>query len=62
MAIDKSKNVQILITIPLELLNQIETYWHQQKLRSRSEGIRELLVRSLVCESHRDLVKSKENG
>lgn len=62
MAIDKSKNVQILITIPVELLNQIETYWHKQKLRSRSEGIRELLVRGLVCESHRDLVKSKENG
>lgn len=54
MTIDKSKNVQILITIPVELLNQIETYWHKQKLRSRSEGIRELILNGLV--------KSKEKG
>ena len=47
MAINKDENTQILITLPNELLDEIDNYWHENKLRSRSETIRELLRKSL---------------
>lgn len=43
MAIDKTKNTQILITFPNELVDEIERYWHEKKLKNRSEAIRELV-------------------
>ena len=47
MAIDKDKNVQVLITIPLELLKDIEDYWHENKIKNRTEAIRELIIKGL---------------
>ena len=47
MAIDKGKNVQVLITIPLELLKDIEDYWHEKKIKNRTEAIRELIIKGL---------------
>lgn len=43
MAVDKNKNKQILVTIPNELLEQVEAYWHEKKLQNRNEAIRELV-------------------
>lgn len=43
MAIDKNKNTQILVTFPNELVEQIEQYWHEHKLKNRNEAIRELV-------------------
>jgi metal-responsive CopG/Arc/MetJ family transcriptional regulator len=43
MAVDKTKNTQILVTFPNELLEQIEKYWHENKLKNRNEAIRELV-------------------
>lgn len=50
MAIDKDKNVQVLITIPLELLEEIENYWHENKIKNRTEAIRELIIKGLEKE------------
>lgn len=47
MAIDKEKNVQVLITIPLELLKEIEAYWHENKINNRTEAIRKLIISGL---------------
>ena len=47
MAIDKDKNVQVLITIPLERLKDIEDYWHENKIKNRTEAIRELIIKGL---------------
>lgn len=54
MAVDKTKNAQILLTIPLELLDEVENYWHDKKLKSRNAGILDLIQESL------DSYKSKE--
>jgi metal-responsive CopG/Arc/MetJ family transcriptional regulator len=43
MAVNKEQNKQILVTIPKEMVENIETFWHENKLKSRSEAIRELI-------------------
>jgi metal-responsive CopG/Arc/MetJ family transcriptional regulator len=43
LAIDKTKNTQILVTFPNDLIENIETYWHDNKLKNRNEAIRELV-------------------
>lgn len=43
MAVDKDKNKQILVTFPNEILESVEEYWHERKLKNRSEAIRELI-------------------
>lgn len=43
MAVDKTKNEQLLITIPNELLHQIESYWYDERVKNRSEAIRQLI-------------------
>jgi metal-responsive CopG/Arc/MetJ family transcriptional regulator len=50
LAVDKDKNTQILVTFPNELLEQIETYWHNKKLKNRNEAIRELVHKGLKKE------------
>mgnify|MGYP005749492219 CR=1 FL=1 len=50
MPIDKSKNTQILVTFPNEIVEEIERYWHDNKLKSRSEAIRQLVEKSLSKE------------
>lgn len=47
MAVDKEKNTQVLVTFPNEIIEQIEKYWHDQKLKNRSEAIRELVKKGL---------------
>lgn len=47
MAVNKDENKQILVTFPDELVDQIENYWHDNKLKSRSEAIRELVKKGL---------------
>lgn len=47
MAIDKEKNSQILITFPNEMVEDIEQFWHDEKLSNRSEAIRALISKGL---------------
>lgn len=48
--INRTKNTQVPVTIPAEILAQIETYWHENKLPNRSEAIRELVKKGLEKE------------
>jgi metal-responsive CopG/Arc/MetJ family transcriptional regulator len=48
LAVDKEKNKQILVTFPNELVEEIEKYWHDQKLKNRNEAIRELVQKGLL--------------
>ncbi|EOP60970.1 hypothetical protein IKQ_06201 [Bacillus cereus VDM053] len=43
MAIDKTKNTQVLVTFPNEMLKDIDEYWHDNRLKNRNEAIRELI-------------------
>ena len=47
MAVDKSKNKQVLVTIPLEQLEEIEDYWHEKRYNNRNEAIRSLIQEGL---------------
>ncbi|MDU5945477.1 ribbon-helix-helix domain-containing protein [Paenibacillus macerans] len=47
MAVDKDKNTQILVTFPNEMVNEIEQFWHDNKLKNRSEAIRDLVAKGL---------------
>jgi metal-responsive CopG/Arc/MetJ family transcriptional regulator len=44
MATDKPR---ILLTVSDELLEQIDEYWHEKRIRSRSEALRRLLEEAL---------------
>ncbi|MED4017009.1 ribbon-helix-helix domain-containing protein [Sutcliffiella cohnii] len=50
MAVDKTKNTQILVTFPNEMVDQIVEYWHENKLKNRNEAIRELVEKGLKKE------------
>jgi len=47
MAVDKTKNTQILVTFPNELIAEIEKYWHDNQLKNRNEAIRNLVQKGL---------------
>jgi metal-responsive CopG/Arc/MetJ family transcriptional regulator len=47
MAVDKEANKQVLVTFPNEMLELIETYWHDNKLQNRNEAIRDLIRKGL---------------
>lgn len=47
MAVDKTKNKQVLVTIPNELLKRIEDFQFDNRIPSRNEAIRQLLERGL---------------
>jgi len=47
VVVDKEKNTQVLVTFPSELLEEIEQYWHDNKLKNRNEAIRQLIQRGL---------------
>ena len=47
MSIDKDKNTQVLLTIPKELLEQVEDYQFKNRMPSRSEALRELIRKGL---------------
>jgi metal-responsive CopG/Arc/MetJ family transcriptional regulator len=48
--IDKDKNTQVLVTIPLEMLEQIEDYQFENRIKNRSEAIRILISKGLEKE------------
>lgn len=43
MAVDKDKNTQILLTVPNELLTEIENFQFEHRIKNRSEAIRILI-------------------
>ena len=47
MAIDKSKNKQVLITLSHEMIERIEDYQHANKISNRNQAVRELLEKGL---------------
>ncbi|SDO78882.1 ribbon-helix-helix domain-containing protein [Halobacillus aidingensis] len=47
MAVDKNKNEQILVTFPKEMVKAIEDHWHENRLKNRSEAIRDLVNKGL---------------
>lgn len=47
MSVDKGKNTQILVTFPNELLEKVEAYWHDNRLKNRNEAIRNLVQKGL---------------
>ena len=47
MAVDKDKNTQVLVTFPIDLLKEVEKYWHLKSLKNRNEAIRELVKKGL---------------
>jgi len=51
MAIDKTKNTQVLVTIPNEDLEKIEDYQFNNRIKSRTEAIRILINKGLEEES-----------
>jgi len=48
--VDKTKNTQILVTFPNEVVEEIERYWHDNKLANRNEAIRSLIQIALKKE------------
>jgi len=51
MAIDKTKNTQVLVTIPNEILKKIDDYQFGNRIKNRNEAIRNLISRGLENES-----------
>jgi metal-responsive CopG/Arc/MetJ family transcriptional regulator len=51
MAVDKSKNTQVLVTFPNDLLTEVENYWHENELKNRNDAIRTLIRNGLKKES-----------
>lgn len=50
MAVDKTKNTQVLVTFPIEMLELIEKHWHDNLLKNRNEAIRDLVQKGLEKE------------
>ncbi|MEK4620506.1 hypothetical protein NYE71_31390 [Bacillus sp. FSL K6-0273] len=47
MAVNKDKYTQILVTFTKEQVEQIENYWHENKLKNRNEAIRQIVDKGL---------------
>lgn len=47
MAIDKEKNTKVLVTISHDLLKKVEDYQFENRIKSRSEAMRELIQKGL---------------
>ncbi|HDW3056850.1 TPA: hypothetical protein RMI67_004586 [Bacillus cereus] len=50
MAVNKDKYTQILVTFTKEQVEQIENYWHENKLKNRNEAIRQIVDKGLSRE------------
>lgn len=50
MAVDKDKNTQILVTFPNDLLEQVDQFWHDNKIMNRNEAIRQLVSAGLKAQ------------
>lgn len=51
MDINKTENTQILTVFPNSLLKQIEDYQFDNRIKNRSEAIRQLVIKGLKEES-----------
>ncbi|HDR7138939.1 TPA: hypothetical protein QCW30_005324 [Bacillus cereus] len=47
MAVNKDQYTQILVTFTKEQVEQIENYWHENKLKNRNEAIRQIVDKGL---------------
>ncbi|MBV6708570.1 ribbon-helix-helix domain-containing protein [Bacillus thuringiensis] len=47
MAVNKDKYTQILVTFTKEQVEEIENYWHENKLKNRNEAIRQIVDKGL---------------
>ncbi|MBF7149994.1 ribbon-helix-helix domain-containing protein [Bacillus toyonensis] len=47
MAVNKDKYTQILVIFTKEQVEQIENYWHENKLKNRNEAIRQIIDKGL---------------
>ncbi|MEN8648935.1 hypothetical protein ABFE25_30820 [Bacillus toyonensis] len=47
MAVNKDKYTLILVTFTKETVEQIENYWHANKLKNRNEVIRQIVDNGL---------------
>lgn len=47
MAIDKTKNAQVLITLSKEMIEKIEDFQFENRIKSRSEAMRRLIEKGL---------------
>lgn len=50
MAVDKNKNKQVLVTIPNEMLEEIEDFRFAKKYNNRNEAIRALIQSGIDTE------------
>lgn len=48
MAIDKEKNTQVLLTISKELMEKIEDYQFENRIKNRSEALRLIIEKGLA--------------
>lgn len=47
MAIDKQVNTKVLVTISHDLLKKVEDYQFENRIKSRSEAMRDLIQKGL---------------
>lgn len=47
MAIDKTKNTQVLVTFPNEMLEKIDDFQFNKRIKNRNEAIRQLVKKGL---------------
>ncbi len=53
MSIDKSKNTQVLVTMPKELKCEIEDYQYSNRIPSRTAAILELIQKGIEQDKER---------
>ena len=54
MAIDKTKNTQILVTFPNDMVEKIEEFQFENRYKNRNEAIRALVKKSLDNDERKD--------
>jgi len=47
LSINENVNTQVLLTIPIELLKEVEDYQFKNRIPNRTESIRELIRKGL---------------
>ena len=55
MAVRLDLNKQFLLTVPNEMADQINNFWHEERLDNRNDAIRELI--KLGLEAHNKKVE-----
>ena len=43
MAVRKDLNNQFVLTLPNELDDQVNEFWHEERMSNRNDGVRELI-------------------